>query len=223
MIAFFYRAWASNQQTVSADRSSPEHDRFSRYFGSLFGIGMSSLRNRDAVPDMAKIHYSGHLAGRTRHAEGLRALVSDFFRIPVQIVQLVGQWLPLPENCRCRLGQTPDTGTLGMTAIVGAQIWDCQQKFRIRMGPMRLDDYERMLPAGQSLRRLQAWVRNYVGDELDWDVQLVLLAQEVPAIQLGRIGRLGWTTWLRSQPFASDADDLVLGGAAWQSTNYGSQ
>jgi type VI secretion system protein ImpH len=77
---------------------------------------------------------------------------------------------------------------------------------------MHLRQYEAMLPGGQSLRRLVDWVRQYIGLELAWDVQLVLLKDEVPRVALGRAGRLGWTTWIRSgeQPPPRDADDLIL-------------
>ena len=61
---------------------------------------------------------------------------------------------------------------------------------------MRLVDYERLLPGGDDLVRLQAVVRNYVGDEMSWDANLVLAGTEVPRITLGCQGRLGWTTWL---------------------------
>ena len=54
------------------------------------------------------------------------------------------------------------------------------------------------------------WVRNYVGFEFDWEVQLVLARDEVPGLRLGREGRLGWTTWLGARPAPTDADDLVL-------------
>ena len=208
VISLFYRAWAVNQQTVSFDR--PESDRFAVFIGSLFGIGTNALRNRDEVPDLAKLHYSGRLACQTKNAEGLGAILEDYFKIPVQIEQFVGQWLPLPEESRLRLGESPSTGVLGSTAIVGSRIWDCQQKFRIRMGPMGFADYQRMLPSGNSLKRLRAWVRNYVGDELGFEVQLILKAQEVPKLRPGKIGQLGWSTWTSSKPFEKDADDLVL-------------
>jgi predicted component of type VI protein secretion system len=29
-------------------------------------------------------------------------------------------------------------------------------------------------------------------------------------VQIGRAGRLGWTTWLKTKPFERDADDLIL-------------
>ncbi len=51
---------------------------------------------------------------------------------------------------------------------------------------------------------------NYCGEHFFWDVQLVLAAAEVPATRLGAAGRLGWDTWLKTQPFTRDADDLIL-------------
>ncbi len=208
MIALFYRAWASNQQTVSYERE--DQDRIAVYIGSLFGIGMSAFRNRDAIPDVAKLHYSGRLVCGTRHAEGLRAIVSNYFGVPAETEEFVGEWVELPEGCRCCLGDSPETGLVGRTVIVGSRVWQCQHKFRIRLGPMGLGGYLRMLPGRDSLGRLIAWVRNYLGDELSWDVQLVLRAEEVPEVHLGQTGRLGWTTWMKSKPFEKDADDLVL-------------
>jgi type VI secretion system protein ImpH len=93
---------------------------------------------------------------------------------------------------------------------MGSRFWSCQLHFRLRMGPMKLGEMERLLPTGASFRRLCDWIRQYVGEELTWDVQLVLLKEEVPKIQMGAAGRLGWTTWLKTKPFESDAENLVL-------------
>ncbi len=209
MLSLFYRAWADTQPTVSLDRA--ESDRFADYVGSLFGLGMKSLRNRDAVPDEAKLHYAGWLSCQTRNAEGLRAILADFFKLPVSIEQFVGHWLKLPADCQCRLGESLETGTLGMTATIGSQVWDCQHKFRIVCGPLNLSDYQRLLPTGDSLERLVTWVRNYLGNELIWDVHLLLKKEEAPPLQLGsETARLGWTSWLTHGALPEDADDLYL-------------
>lgn len=208
LISMFYRAWACNQITVSFDRR--RDDRFAVYLGSLFGIGMSSCRNRDAVPDIAKLHYSGRLACAARHPEGLRAIASDYFGFPAEIEEFVGEWIGLPPQYCCRLGDSRESGVVGSTVIVGSRVWQCQHKFRLTFGPMRLRDYIRMLPGGESLHRLVAWVRNYVGDEFSWDVRLILKSREVPQLHLGTTAQLGWTTWLSSRPFEQDVDDLVL-------------
>jgi type VI secretion system protein ImpH len=208
ILSLFYRAWANAQPTVSFDR--PDGHRYGVYVGSPFGIGMPSFRDRDAMPDLAKLHYSARLAAQTKSAEGLVAIIRDFFGVPAEILQFIGEWLRLPYRYRCRLGEGPETGTLGSTVTIGESVYECQHKFRILFGPLGLAAYERMLPGGDSLRRLVAVVRNYIGDELAWEVNLLLRKEEVPKIDLGRYGRLGWTTWLGTRTADRDADDLVL-------------
>jgi type VI secretion system protein ImpH len=210
VISLFYRAWAVNQQAVSFDR--PELDRYSTFIATLIGLGTPHLRNRDEAPDLAKLHYSGRLAAQTRNAEGLRAILEDYFKVHVEIEQFVGHWMKLPEDCQCRLGESRYTGVLGKTTIVGSKIWECQQRFRIRMGPMGFADYQRLLPSGRSIRRLRDWVLNYVAQQFGFDVQLVLRGNEVPDCKLGKGARLGWSTWMKTKPgpMEKDRDDLVL-------------
>jgi type VI secretion system protein ImpH len=78
-----------------------------------------------------------------------------------------------------------------------------------------LGDYENLLPVGNRIRRLVALVRNYIGDELAWDVRLILKKEEVPAMCLDERFRLGWTTWLGQRPEAGDADDLIINAFAF--------
>lgn len=242
MTAFFYRAWARVRPTVSFDK--PDCDRFGEYIGTLFGIGMDSLEDRDAFPDLPKRHFAGLMSNQTHHAEGLLAILSGYFRLPVELEEFIGQWIELPSNCRCLMGQS--SSALGVNTTVGSHVWDCQQKFRLIFGPLGLDDYYRMLPggssksssveitpemlaeanatgrsvleiwgrtlrrAGVSLDRLIAAVRSYTGDELQWDLQLILKKQETPPLGLGIVGRLGWSSWLLRDPMPRDPDDLVL-------------
>jgi type VI secretion system protein ImpH len=208
MAALFYRAWANSQPTVSMDR--PDQDRFADYVGSLFGIGMDSLQNRDAMPDHAKLHFAGHLACQTCHPDGLRSILEHFFDAPVRILEFVGHWIPLPEDCRFVLGHSPRTGELGISTTIGDRVWDRQQKFRIELGPLSLADYRRFLPGAASLRRLTAVVRNYLGDEWLWDLRLILAEDEIPPFALGQSAQLGWTMWLISDEAEKDSDDLVL-------------
>ncbi len=211
MISLFYRAWAVNQMTASGDR--PSEDRYTTYVGSLFGLGMPSLRHRDAVPDAAKLHYAGRLSHPTRNAEGLEAVVRGYFGVQAHVIEFIGRWLDLPERFWCRLGSRSESSRLGTGAIAGGRVWDVQSCVRIRLGPMGLRDYCRMLPGGAGYGRLVAWVRNYTGTELDFEVQLVLRQQEVPKVRLGgdRAGgsRVGWTTWLRTAPLGRDGNELV--------------
>ncbi len=208
MISFFYLAWAGARKTVNYERG--EADRFSNFIGSLFGVGMPALQGRDSTPDVAKLHYSGLLAGRTSSAAGLRALLGDYFQVPVDIEQFVGEWLQMPPGSRCRLGVPSAPGSLGEDLVIGDRVWECQHKFRIRMGPLDLRQFLRMLPSGDGLPELAAWVRNYVGSVLAWEVQLVLKAEEIPELKLGGPNGLGWSTWLKTSPLPEDADQVVI-------------
>lgn len=208
MLSLFYRAWSLSRPAVSFDR--PEEDWFARYLASLFGLGLPSLQRRDALPDRAKLYYAGLLADHTRHPDGLRTMIGDYFDLPVRIEEFVGKWLLLPVASRCRLGISPETGTLGRTAVAGSWVWSGQSRFRIVFGALALIDYQRFMPGEPALAVLIAMVRTYVGDELEWELNLVLKKSEVPQLALGGPLCLGWTTWLPATARAYDAGDLVL-------------
>ncbi|RZM30830.1 MAG: type VI secretion system baseplate subunit TssG [Sphingomonas sp.] len=211
-LSLLYRAWADVRPAISYDR--PETDRFATYVGALAGLGTVALRDRDAMPHLTKLHFAGLLANQTRHAEGLAAILSAFFAMPVRVESFVGAWLTLEARDHSRLGAGNDTALLGGGALLGARVWSRQHKFRLVFGPLSLTDYERLLPGGPSFHKLVPIVRNYAGDALAWDVRFVLKRREVPDTRLGRYGRLGWTTWLKPRRSLRHADDLVVEAGA---------
>ena len=208
MLSLFYRAWANAQPTVNFDR--PDEDRFKLYLGSFLGIAEKSNQKRDDITDLLKLHYAGHFSCQTKHAEGLASIIQGYFGLSVEIEEFVGEWLDIPNDSICRLGESEYTGLLGSTVILGNRMWSRQNKFRIKLGPMGVELYKLMLPGGDSLKRLIALVKNYVGIDLGWDVQLVLKKDEVPKVKLDNSSQLGWTTWLGQRKSQLDADDLVL-------------
>ena len=208
LISFFYRAWAANQKTADYDR--PKDARFPLYVGSFFGLGMESLQNQDVVQDSAKLFFAGRLAPAVRNAEGLEAILSEYLGIKTEVQTFVGRYMELPADSLCQIGGSPDTGSLGVNSIVGSRFYECQLNFRIRLGPMSLADYERLLPGGSAFERVRYWIFNYCGEHFFWDLQLVLKASEVPSTRCGGDARLGWTTWLSTNPPKRDADDLIV-------------
>ncbi|VAW53131.1 Uncharacterized protein ImpH/VasB [hydrothermal vent metagenome] len=208
MLSLFYRSWASAQPTANFDR--PQDDRFSVYIGALFGLGMPSLRNRDEIPDYAKLHFSGRLSSYTHNVEGLIATIKSFFNIPVDIEEFVGEWMKLPTDCCCHLGGSINNATLGENITIGDYAWQCQQKFRIILGPLSIKQYEKMLPEKNSGKQLRTLVRNYIGDSMNWDVKLVLKNENIPIMILGENDYLGWNSWIGECKDNTDASDMVL-------------
>lgn len=206
LLGLFFRTWAAGQPAPNFDR--PEQDTFERKVAALSGYNSRAMRQRDEMPDMAKRHFAGHLAQGTKTAEGLVSMLSAFFSAPVHLQQFIGCWLDLEPDDRWQLG----AGALGRSTSIGTRVWSRASKFRILVGPVTLADYKRLLPGQGSLERLEAIVRNHVGDSLDWDVNLILRAADVPRVALGGVNSaLGHTTWVGLRRDAGhDANDLFL-------------
>jgi type VI secretion system protein ImpH len=208
VLTLFYRAWANAQPTVSRDR--PGADRFMTYLGSLLGIGSPAVRDRDDFPDSAKLYFAGRLASQTRNAEGLKAIVGEYIGLPTDLEEFVGEWTPLQDESRWRITRTAFAGALGVSTILGARAWQRQTKFRLVFGPLKRDELQSMLPGSPRLKRLQALVRNYVGDALSWDLRLFLDKRVSQPFRLDRVTRLGWTSWLGRCPEGEGREDLIF-------------
>jgi len=208
MMGLLYRAWAQGQPAVSFDRAD---DPMARKVASLAGYNGDKLQDRDAMPDLAKLHFAGHLGQGSKNPEGLISILSAFFDVPVRLQEFIGSWLDLEPDDQWQLGRA---GGLGQTTSIGTKVWSRSAKFRLRIGPLSLEEYERLLPGGPALTRMRAIVRSYIGDALDWDVNLVLAGDQVPRASLGGSTKLGHTSWIGSRPDPDaerpDVDDLYL-------------
>lgn len=205
-LSLFYRAWADAQPTVYLDR--PGRDRFSTYVGSLFGYGFEQSWQRDTVNDSAKLFSAGQFVRLTRNPEGLSQILQHYFQTPVRLQEFVKSWVAIPSAERSRLHGRTHANQLGNGAIVGACVLDVQSRFRLQIGPLRLAAYMALLPGAHDNQRLRDWVRNYNGIEFQWDAELLLQPEDVPATRLGGVQQLGWTTWLGCRKNAGPANDL---------------
>jgi len=211
--SLFYRAWEKHHFAVASERDG--RDAVSEHLRDIVGLGIEGFRNRMAVRDESLLFYAGLLAAQPRSAVALEQLVADFFGVPVAIDQFVGGWSPLSVSTQCSVGA--DAGPadqVGLGAVVGDEIWDQQARVRLRLGPLTRAQYEIFLPTGSAYPALRALLRFFGHDRFDFEIQLVLARDEVPACVLGagdgEAMPLGWSTWVRTAPFARDADDTIL-------------
>jgi type VI secretion system protein ImpH len=223
LVALFYRAWGKYRLPIAYERArldpaGPGTDPCTRVLYSLIGYGTGHLRGCLEVPDEALLFYGGHFARVPRPAVTLEAMLREYFGLPLRVEQFCGQWLYLSAEDRSLL---PSAGRplgqnsqLGVNCVPGERVWDVQGKFRLRVGPLTYQQFRGLLPATFGLRSLGQMTCAYVGSELDFDVQLVLRAEEVPWCRLTPDGddrpRLGWNTWVRSGEFARDVEDAVF-------------
>jgi type VI secretion system protein ImpH len=200
----------------TSDWDSLEEERDSRE-SQPFRSGSREQPTLARIDDLALLYYAGFFSQRPRNATNLRSLLADYFRLPIEVQQFRGQWLVIPESGQTRLGEF---GTLGVDAIAGERVWNVQSRFRIRVGRLTYKQFEELLPDTALVTERKTFflmtqlTRVFAGSEFDFDIQLVLAAQEVPEIQLvetSGIGpRLGWTAWLISSPPTDSAEDAVF-------------
>ncbi|MFD1561001.1 type VI secretion system baseplate subunit TssG [Paraburkholderia silviterrae] len=223
LLVLLYRAWADAQPVVGLDR--PGVARFDTYVESLMGAraGASPLSAHEASGRHAKYFHAGHWVRQTRNPEGLAQMLRHDFGVPVRIVEHVVRWVALDARQRGAIGAIGAMGTerggrrrrgmraaLGEGAVLGRAVRDAQGSFRIVLGPLPLARYQAFLPGGTDAARLVHWVREYVGAEFDWDLQLELAAPEVPCAAPGGAGRLGFSTWLGRRLSDEPARELVV-------------
>ena len=221
-ISLFYQAWEKYRFQIAYERG--DRDRFSHTLLDLTGMGTPGLRGRMEVPDDALIFYSGLLSDRVRPACGLANLISDYFDVPCEVEQFVGAWYPLNDDSLCVFESAGDISEqIGVGAIIGDEVYDQQSAVRLVIGPLGLQQYRDFLPDGSANRPLKELARFYAGPSMDFEVQLILAAAEVPVCHTGRPQdpppvagpmldelQLGWTTWVKTQPRTADAFETVL-------------
>lgn len=217
-ISLFYRAWEKYRFPLAYERAvlrGQDYESLSLYLFDFIGIGTRGLRGRLDVEEDTLLFYAGLLAQQPHSASALEAALGDYFGVPVRMAQFTGEWLPLSKENRSSLGLKGANNSLGVSTVLGSRFWDQQAKFRTRIGPLTFRQFSEFLPSGSGFQPLVQLTRFFVGQELDFDVQLILKGAEVPYCRLGRAGddtvRLGWSSWLKTREFGHDADDAVLG------------
>ncbi|HTX37404.1 MAG TPA: type VI secretion system baseplate subunit TssG [Bryobacteraceae bacterium] len=214
LTSFFYQAWEKNHFTVAYERD--HSDPLTACLYSLIGFGTPGLRNRQPVEDEAFIYYSGIFSLLPKSALALESVLGDYFDIPVEVEPFVGVWRILAEPDHCVFeSNTPESTQLGLGAVVGEEIWDQGSRVRLKLGPLSAARYADFLPTGSAWPALRAIARSFCGNDLEFEVQLILRREEVPACQLRNPADnalcLGWHTWLKSRDeFDRNPGDTIL-------------
>jgi type VI secretion system protein ImpH len=212
-VSLFYRAWKKCHFTVGYERDGT--DPVTGRLLDLIGLGLPSLQSRQKIRDESLLFYGGLLSLVPRSALALESILSDYFDVPVAVEQFVGVWRSLLEDDQCCFeGGNPGATLLGFGAVAGDEVWDCQSRARILIGPLNATRYREFLPEGACFEPLGAITRFYAGHDVEFEVELILKREEVPVCELGDdpgFTQLGWFTWIKSNPaFERDPCDTVL-------------
>ena len=154
----------------------------------VFGLGM--LGPNGPLP----LHYTEMVRDRSENHND--TTLAHFFAVPVQLQEFVLHWIRIDADDQSHLGRAHASSVMGAGAIAGEVVADRQNKFRLVLGPLGLEQYLRFTPLGRDLPQLVEWVRGFVGFEFVWEVELRVRNDSTPPARLEDTEKLGWSTWL---------------------------
>lgn len=190
-LQLFFRVWAESRPAAQHDR--PLQDRFRDYIGSTIGLGTPIYRDLDCLPDSGKMAFAGLVGPKAKGAARLRRLIRGLLGVECEIEEFCGVWLTLEEADRSKLGAQ---SRLGVDLMAGGSFYSIEDKIRIRLYVADMEEFQRYLPGQYRCEELTDLVFFYLGDEIEWEVELALPAAKAPPVKLGQQGRLGWTSWV---------------------------
>jgi type VI secretion system protein ImpH len=215
LVSLFLRARERNHPVIHVERGT--QSVFGKALAAILGIATPGLAGRLAVDDHALYARAGLLALRPLPAAALEAVVASVFGVPAEVEPFHPARCAIEPEDQNRLGLA--NARLGQDLFVGSEIVLVESRFRLRLGPLVMADYAALLPDQPGHRRLADLVRFATRGELDFDVQLVLAAEEVPALRIASgaeaAGQLGWSSWLgTARPHETPRGDAVFMEAA---------
>ncbi|MCP4345420.1 MAG: type VI secretion system baseplate subunit TssG [Desulfobacterales bacterium] len=181
------------QQTV--EEQNPHY--LERLF-CLLGLGDKTFR-REIQNPYKLLRYAGLFTQSPRSALGLKTLLKDALGgVEVEIVPCVKRKAKIPEHQRFVMGG--DVGSLGIDTLVGEEIEDRMGKFRISIGPLDKDDFQKFLPGTEYYEQLVFLTDLYILEPLEYDLEIILAKNQAatPCLGVPEWSRIGMTTWVFS-------------------------
>jgi type VI secretion system protein ImpH len=199
-VALFYEAW--RKYRIEYKYELDGEDRFLPLLKSFAGIGHRSLEQRlvddeGGVLDETLGCYAAAMRHRPASTALMQKVLQEYFAVPISLQQFIGFWYEVPEEQQTMLGS--ESAVLGATAMAGARVWQRDLRMRLSIGPLCQSDFDAFLPHGRAAKALEKMLTMFTGVCLEYEVQLVLRAQDVRNASLGSQpigGRLGWDTFM---------------------------
>jgi len=214
MLAQHYAAWKKYRLALQYELDRRE--RFLPLVLSLSGLGLPGLRDRMTdghgdVFDQAIAYYAGGLRQRPVSAAFLQQMLSDYFDTKVMVEQFVGAWYEVPGEQTSRLGVV--NARLGTDALAGNRVWQRDLRLQLMVGPLTRERFDAFLPGGDAAHALKKWLVLLTGSCLEYEVRLVLKAEDVRGAGFGegQQARLGWDSYLCTRPSGIARSDAGYG------------
>lgn len=201
------------KHNISLSPTDPHNTPHARILSHLVGLSKPALKNRFSAPDDHFFGLGAFIWQRHRSIVGLATFLQDFFKVPVSIDQFKGTWKDMAAEEITYIGKrrTGKNNVLGRTAALGTRFWDQQGLIQINLGPLTYKTFSTFLKTEKNYALFCEVVRFYLQLTHTFQINLILKKDDVPACRLGE-GRLAWTSWIKTKPFAENDRQVILSG-----------
>lgn len=202
-LEMFYQAWAKHRPDCMATPAGG--DEFMIMLTALSGASASGeILDRETLA-----FYAMQIRSRAVSAPLLAGMYSDYFSVPIAIDQLIGEWQELPLQDQAALGVA--NVDLGDGVLLGARIYGCDSRVRLRIGPLDKKRYVGFLPGGSAASHLAALLALQCGVGMTYEVHLIQRAADMQGVRLDVGGdvRLGVNACLVGEAPEMDRGELM--------------
>ncbi|WP_426170287.1 type VI secretion system baseplate subunit TssG [Pseudoduganella sp. R-34] len=212
-LSLFYEAWCKYRLELKYQVDG--QDRFLPLLLALGGLGNKGLTQRlsgreaqvsGAVRDESLAYFATALRQRPASASTMARVLGEYFRVDIKATQFVGCWCEVPALQQTMLGGVQ--AQLGATAMIGSRVWQRDLRMRLTIGPLRRTDFDAFLPGGTAARALEKLLSMFTGVTLEYEICLVLRAEDVSGASLGAGARLGWDSFIPDEGASEDRTDV---------------
>ncbi|MFH1863005.1 MAG: type VI secretion system baseplate subunit TssG [bacterium] len=194
LYSLLFRCWGKHNFIYNLFEE--RKDEFIERLYCLLNIGGLEVQG-SLIEPYALLRYMGLITLRTHSAEGLRALLADFFNEPtLRIHQFTPRTVNIPVEQSCSLGSA--CSSLGEDCMVGSVLTDRMCKFTVHISPETYEGCKRFFPSSPEFAKLKNLIDFYISRPLLWDLVITFKPEQIQPLRLGaeEWSRLGWNTWL---------------------------
>jgi type VI secretion system protein ImpH len=218
MLTFFYQAWKKYRMRILYEQDPKRY--FLPHILSFVGSrpfqkrADSSSPHPPRLPPEVMAFYSGILRNGPVSALTLERILTQYFRVPIKVIQLMGHRFKIPSDYQASLGGLGET-SLGVNSYCGSRLWSVQKKLRLSVGPLSRAQWNDFLPTGSAGLAISQFLAATTGRGFKYELQLILKKEEISGMQLSnsnpRSAHLGWDSFLVSKPVTEDRGDACFG------------
>ncbi|HEX9621658.1 MAG TPA: type VI secretion system baseplate subunit TssG [Polyangiaceae bacterium] len=171
LLSLFYRAWKKYRPQVSFRTDG--QDAFTRRALTFVGMDFAGAIPRHGLPPFVQLALAPLLSLRTRPERTLRIVLGRLFPgISIGIVPFIGRQARIERDEQVSLGL--HNTTLGVDVTIGTRVHDRASRFRVCVGPVEHELYDRIMPGGQHYPVLRTIIEHFTRGVLECELEVTL-------------------------------------------------